>query len=327
VLGAGSWGTTLAALFARQGHEVSIWAREREIVEEINTSHRNSRFQPQLELPEDLHAFSERDAAIQDRDVAVLSVPLQFLRGVLKETQHLLTHQILVGTAKGIEQQTGKLSQEICADEILSFDAERYAALSGPTIAIEVAAGLPTSAVIACAHEATSAKLQAAFSSRVMRLYRSKDLHGVEFAGAMKNVIALAAGMCDGMRLGVNAKGTLITRGLAELSRLGEALGGQRKTFSGLSGMGDLVTTCVSEHSRNRRVGEYIASGMQLEDALEKTGQVAEGVWSAEAASVLGERHAVSVPITDAVCAVLSGKMSAREAVQSLMERALKEED
>ncbi len=327
VLGAGSWGTALAIHAGGLGHEVTLWAREANIVNDMRTTRRNSYFLPDGLLPDSVLATGDIAEALDDVEVFLLVVPLQFLRGFVKEHGDMFPDSYCVGTAKGIEATSGKLGHEILYETMPSFDRMKYAALSGPTLAAEVALGMPTSAVIASESEIASKTLQSALSSEKMRLYRSTDVTGVELAGAMKNVIALAAGMVDGMGYGANTKGTLITRGLAELARLGCAIGGERKTFVGLSGMGDLTTTCMSPRSRNRQVGEYIGRGDSLETALHKTGQVAEGVWTARAALELGHKHNVSVPITEGVCAVLEGKVTAREAVRGLMERQLKEED
>jgi len=327
IIGAGSWGTALAIHAATLGHDVRLWSREREVVSEIQASRTNARYLPEGKLPENIQGTGDLSSAVRDCDAFMLVIPLQFVRGFLHEFGNQLPQRYCVGTAKGIEAATGKLEHEILHEVLPHFEMSQYAALSGPTLAGEVALGMPTSAVVASENEETSKALQQALSSERMRLYRSSDVRGVEFAGAMKNVIALAAGMVDGMGYGANTKGTLITRGLAELARLGSALGGERKTFAGLSGLGDLTTTCMSPRSRNRSVGEFIGRGDTLEEALRKTGQVAEGVWTARAALDLGRKHGVTVPITEGVCAVLEGKVSAREAVKGLMERQLKEED
>lgn len=327
VLGAGSWGTALAIHAGSLGHDVMLWGREPEVVKDMRASRRNTHFLPDGVLPNNLAVTGDLREALDGVEVYLLVIPLQFVRGFVEAQGNQFPNSYCVGTAKGIEATTGMLEHEILRESLPYFDTMKYAALSGPTLAAEVALGMPTSAVIASASEETSSVLQSALSSEKLRLYRSTDVVGVEFAGAMKNVIALAAGMVDGMGYGANTKGTLITRGLAELARLGHAVGGERKTFVGLSGMGDLATTCMSPRSRNRQVGEYIGRGDSLDEALRKTGQVAEGVWTARAALELGRKHNVSVPITEGVCAVLEGKLTAREAVRGLMERQLKEED
>jgi len=216
---------------------------------------------------------------------------------------------------------------QICKQELSHFDSEMFAVLSGPTIAPEVASGLPASATVASINAVAAKVVQTAFFASHFRLYSSNDVVGVEFAGALKNVIALAAGMCDGMNLGYNSKGALVTRGLTELVRLGEAMGGKRQTFTGLSGLGDLVTTCSSPQSRNRTFGERIGRGETLDQVLADMVMVAEGVWTSRAAHDLAKKHGVSVPITDAVCSVLFEKKGPREALSELMQRALKAED
>jgi glycerol-3-phosphate dehydrogenase (NAD(P)+) len=327
VLGAGSWGTALAIHAGGIGHEVRLWARDFEHAKQLQESRKNARYLPDGVLNERIHVTSVLSQALKDVDIVQFAIPLQATREFVTANANDLPKALWIGTSKGIESATGKFEHEILRESSPSFSSERYAALSGPTLAAEIALGMPTSAVMASANEETSRQLQIALSSEKLRLYRSADVIGVEFAGAMKNVIALAAGMVDGMGFGANTKGTLITRGLAELARLGAAVGGERKTFMGLSGMGDLATTCMSSRSRNRTVGEFIGRGDSLDLALKKTGQVAEGVWTARAALELGRKHNVSVPITEGVCAVLEGKLTAQDAVRGLMERELKEED
>lgn len=327
VLGAGSWGTALAIHVGGLGHEVRMWARNPALANELQASRRNAKYLPDVILNEQTVVSSNIAECVEAVDVILFAIPLQVLREFVVENADDLPPAKWIGTAKGIEAASGKFEHDILNESARHFSIENYAALSGPTLAAEIAMGMPTSAVIASKSESTGRELQSAMSSDRLRLYRSADVIGVEFAGAMKNVIALAAGMVDGMGYGANTKGTLITRGLAELARLGEAIGGERKTFVGLAGMGDLTTTCMSPRSRNRQVGEYIGRGDSLEVALKKTGQVAEGVWTARAALEMGRKHNVNVPITEGVCAVLEGKLTVRDAVRGLMERQLKEED
>lgn len=327
ILGAGSWGTALAIHAGKHEHEVVLWARDAGHARELEAKRVNARYLPELELPKNVRVTSNLDEATLGCELLFYAIPLQELREFVVTHQEQLPSAIWIGTAKGIEAQSKKFEHEILKECAKSFDSARYAALAGPTLAAELAMGMPTSAVIASSSEQTAKILQRELSSERLRLYRSTDVLGVEFAGAMKNVIALAAGMVDGIGFGANTKGALITRGLTELSRLGEAVGGERKTFMGLSGLGDLTTTCTSPRSRNRQVGEYIGKGESLNEALRRTGQVAEGVYTARAAFELGIKHKVNVPITSGVCAVLEGKLSARDAVRGLMERELKEED
>lgn len=310
----------------RIGHDVLFWEFDPLQVAAMERDRENKKFLPGFALPEGIQITNDLRNAVADAEVCLLAVPFQTSRSVLRKIGKLKRDTLILSLMKGIEQGTLRRESEICAEELEDFSETQYAILSGPTIAPEVAAGLPTSAVVASASQATAETLQAAFSSSAMRLYSSTDVVGVELAGALKNVIALAAGVCDGMELGVNTKGALITRGLAEIIRLGETLGGSRQTFSGLSGLGDLVTTCTSPASRNRRVGEAIGRGQSPADVLAGMVMVAEGVWTARAAWDLAQKHRINMPITEAVCGILDGK-NPREAVNELMNRDLKAED
>ncbi len=310
----------------RIGHNVLFWEFDPLQVAAMERDRENKKFLPGFALPEGIQITNDLRNAVADAEVCLLAVPFQTSRSVLRKIGKLKRGTLILSLMKGIEQGTLRRESEICAEELHDFSEAQYAILSGPTIAPEVAAGLPTSAVVASASQATAETLQAAFSSSAMRLYSSTDVVGAELAGALKNVIALAAGVCDGMELGVNTKGALITRGLAEIIRLGETLGGSRQTFSGLSGLGDLVTTCTSPASRNRRVGEAIGRGQSPADVLAGMVMVAEGVWTARAAWDLAQKHQINMPITEAVCGILGGK-NPRAAVNELMNRDLKAED
>jgi glycerol-3-phosphate dehydrogenase (NAD(P)+) len=326
ILGAGNWGTTFALLAHRAGHDVVLWEYDAEQAARVAASRENVKFLPGYRIPESILVTTDV-TLIRDVDVMVLAVPAQTCRQVLHGLGSVRPGTILLSLVKGIEQKSLDCMSRICKQELSPFDPEVFAVLSGPTIAPEVASGLPTSATVASTNAVAAKEVQAAFSAPHFRLYSSDDVVGVEFAGALKNVIALAAGMCDGMKLGFNAKGALVTRGLTELIRLGETLGGKRQTFTGLSGLGDLVTTCSSPQSRNRVVGERIGRGETLDQVLAGMVMVAEGVWTARAARDLAQKHQVSVPITDAVCDVLFEQKSPREALSELMQRALKAED
>jgi glycerol-3-phosphate dehydrogenase (NAD(P)+) len=295
--------------------------------ERVVATRTNDRFLPGYTLPESIRVTSDLQAAMDKPQICLLAMPTQVSRSVLRIVGALPHDSIIVSLMKGIERETLSRVSQICCEEIAGFDLERYAVISGPTIAPEVAAGLPTSAVVASDSSDTASLVQHEFSTRELRLYTSDDVIGVELAGALKNVIALAAGMCDGMGLGFNTKGALLTRGIAEITRLGVALGGARRTFAGLSGMGDLVTTCFSPHSRNRTVGERIGRGAKTEDVLHEMVMVAEGVWTARAARDLSLKHHVEMPITEAVCGVLEQGRDPRSAVGDLMLRNLKAED
>jgi glycerol-3-phosphate dehydrogenase (NAD(P)+) len=327
VLGAGNWGTTVALLLNRAGHNVALWEFDRAQADLVAATRRNEKFLPGYSLPESIRVTDDLDAALSGVEICLLSVPAQTCRAVLKSIGSFPSNAIVVSLMKGIERDSLQRVSEICNRELKDFDPAQYAVISGPTIAPEVAAGLPTSAVVASTSHATASCVQKEFSNRELRLYTSDDVVGVELAGALKNVVALAAGMCDGMGLGANTKGALLTRGLAEITRLGVAMGGNRQTFSGLSGIGDLITTCSAPQSRNRTVGERIGRGESPAQVLGSMVMVAEGVWTARAARDLAHRHGAEMPITESVCRVLEDGKDPRQAVTELMVRNLKAED
>ncbi len=325
VLGGGSWGTALAVHCARAGHEVVVWAREPEVVDGINRERRNPLFLPDVLLPAKVSATGAIGDAVPQAEVVFFVVPVQFARGVLRELKWALgSHAVLLSASKGIEVASLARMDEVVAQE-LKLDPERFAVLSGPTFAREVAAGLPAAAVLAGRSPSSLKMLQEAFSTPSFRLYRSADVVGVELAGALKNVIAIAAGMATGLGLGHNALAALLTRGLHEIARLGVRLGGQPETFRGLAGMGDLVLTCTGALSRNRAVGERLGRGETLEQVLAGR-EVAEGVPTAKAAAALARKNQVDMPITFAVEAILDQRLAPKEAVTALMTRSLKEE-
>jgi glycerol-3-phosphate dehydrogenase (NAD(P)+) len=317
----------MALVLQRKGHSVSLWEYDAEQAARVSAARTNEKFLPGVMLPDGLEITSEMDRALKSAEICLLAVPAQSCRSVLKAMSGYACTAVLVSLMKGVERDTLNRVSEICVQECRNCDPLRYAVISGPTVAPEVAAGLPTSAVVASRSPGTAELVQKEFSSRGLRLYTSDDVVGVELAGALKNVIALAAGICDGLGLGFNTKGTLLTRGLAEIMRLGTALGGSRQTFSGLSGIGDLVTTCTSPNSRNRSVGERIGRGETVADILGNMVMVAEGVWTARAANDLAHNHSIEMPITSAVCAILDDGKNPRDAVTELMGRNLKAED
>lgn len=327
ILGAGNWGTTMALVLHRGGHDVSLWEFDAAQAERVAANRVNEKFLPDYRIPENIAITNDLPRALSDVEICLLAVPLQSCRSVLRAMKRIPAGTLVVSLMKGIEQKSLKRASEICAEELEDFPPQSFASLSGPTIAVEIAGGLPASAVIASDSRKTAARVQSEFSGESFRFYTADDLIGVELAGALKNVIALAAGMCDGMKLGANAKGALLTRGLAEITRLGVALGGSARTFSGLSGMGDLFTTCSSPASRNRSVGEAIGRGENPHDVLSRMTMVAEGVWTARAARDLALRHNVAMPITEAVCHILDGEIRPRRALSELMTRDLKAED
>ena len=317
----------MALVLHGAGHHVALWEYDVEQAQRVQSLRVNERFLPGYRIPEDIAITSDLREALHGTELLLLAVPVQSCCGVLRSVGSLRDDVLIVSLLKGLEQGTERRVSEICSAELPGFDSNSYAVISGPTIAPEVAEGKPTSAVVASISEDTAQRIQQEFSTATLRLYRSSDVIGVELAGALKNVIALAAGICDGMNLGFNSKGALITRGLAEIVRLGTTLGGHRQTFSGLSGLGDLVTTCTSPQSRNRIVGERIGRGESPQAVLSSMVMVAEGVWTARAVRSLARRHGLEMPITDAVCRVLEEEVSPQQAVSQLMLRSLKAED
>ncbi len=325
VVGAGSWGTALAVHLARARCEVSLWAREAEVVEGIARDRRNPLFLPEVAIPERVRVTGEPGAAVAGAQTVVFAVPVQFAREVLRHLKpHLASGAAVVSASKGIEVASLARMDEIVREE-LGLGEAAFVALSGPSFAREVAAGLPTAAVLAGSDPAVLRELQRVFSNGSFRFYTASDVVGVELAGALKNVIAIAAGMAGGLELGLNAVAALLTRGLHEIARLGVRLGGREETFRGLAGMGDLVLTCTGALSRNRSVGERLGRGEPLAEILAGR-EVAEGVPTARAAAALARRHRVEMPITFTVEAILAGRLAPRDAVPSLMTRSLKDE-
>jgi glycerol-3-phosphate dehydrogenase (NAD(P)+) len=327
VIGAGSWGTTLANLLAKKGEDVTLWAYEPELVLEMAETRVNTPFLPGIELSPRLRFTNSLQEAAADRDMLLFVVPSQSLRGVLRSILPFLPKDaVIVSASKGVELETLMLVSQIY-EELLPAELYRnFAALSGPTFAREVAQEMPT-AVVAAAQEPDIAKrAQKIFTSGYFRVYTNNDVIGVELGGAIKNVIAIAAGISDGLGFGHNTRAALITRGLAEMTRLGLAMGAQSSTFAGLAGMGDLVLTCTGDLSRNRSVGMKLGRGMKLADILSEMRMVAEGVKTAESARNLARRLGVDMPITETLFQVLYHDKPAREAVIELMTRDLKAE-
>ncbi|MGE9984560.1 NAD(P)H-dependent glycerol-3-phosphate dehydrogenase [Desulfovibrio sp. SGI.169] len=324
VAGGGSWGTALAHLLAARGLPVTLWLRDADVARAINLRHENPRYLPGLAL--DARLTADTNPTALDRPWLVLAVPAQQLRGWLTERKkHFQPGLVLVNAAKGLE--TGSLSTcETVTAEALAGLEPRYAALSGPSFAAEVLRGLPTAVVLAARDETLGRSLRELFSGPAFRCYSSTDVTGVEMGGALKNVMAIAAGVCDGLGLGHNSRAALITRGLAEMSRLGVACGASRGTFMGLSGLGDLTLTCAGDLSRNRQVGLRLGRGERLDAITHSLGMVAEGVKTTAAVHALALRLGIDAPITAAMHAVLYEKRPPREALKSLMSRGLREE-
>jgi glycerol-3-phosphate dehydrogenase (NAD(P)+) len=326
VVGAGSWGTALAAVAADKGVDTVLWARRQELAEAIASRHENPDYLSGVELPPSLQATHDLERALSSASIAVMGVPSHAFRGIFREVAPLLPSGVpIVSLTKGIEQESLKRMSEVMVEEA-DLDPDRVAALSGPNLAREVAGRQPSATVVACSNEETARRLQGAFMARYFRVYTNPDVVGVELGGSMKNVIAIAAGIAAGMGFGDNAKASLITRGLAEVARLGAAMGGNPLTFAGLAGMGDLVATCYSPLSRNRTVGEQLGKGRRLDDVIGEMNMVAEGVKSSKPLCAMAERHGVEVPIAQHVMRVLYEGISPKDMVLSLMLREAKPE-
>ena len=324
VLGAGSWGTALAILLHDNGHDVTVWSIDPKEVEMLSEKREHVSKLPGVHISEEIMITNEMEEAIKGKDFLVLAVPSIFTRSTAaKMKPYVVDGQMIVDVAKGIEEDTlMTLSQQI-SQEIPQADV---AVLSGPTHAEEVGRGIPTTVVVGAKNKETAEMLQDVFMNKVFRVYTSSDIVGIELGGALKNVIALAAGTVDGLGYGDNTKAALMTRGIAELTRLGEALGGKPETFSGLTGVGDLIVTCTSVHSRNRKAGYLMGKGMTAEEAMKEVKMVVEGVYSAKAALGLAKKCNVAVPIVEAVNRVLFENADPKEEVSNLLLRERKQE-
>lgn len=327
VMGAGSWGTTLAKVFADAGNPVRLWSRRAEQARRIQISRENHDYLPGLILPDNIEATSDPATALEGADIVVLGVPSQTLRANLGAWgSHIGPETTVLSLAKGIEQRTHLRMSEVIA-EVTELPQSRIAVLSGPNLAREVAMEQPAATVIACSDMDNAKMIQAAVATRYFRPYTNADVIGAEIGGACKNVIALACGMASGQGLGENTQATIITRGLAEITRLGGAVGAVEKTFAGLAGLGDLVATCSSPLSRNRTFGERLGRGDTVEQAQHATrGQVAEGVISSISVRDLARRHSVEMPITEAVYAVCHEGRKVDDTIRTLMGRSRKSE-
>lgn len=323
VIGAGSWGTTLAAVLAEKGHTVTLWAHEREVVEEINTKRTNSIYLPEAMLPAHLKATGDLPEAVAGARYIVSVVPTQYIRTVFSPVQSFIrSDAVVVSASKGIENET-LLTPSAVLREVLK---KPVAVLSGPSFAKEVIAKLPTAVTLASEDKNTGLLLQELFTTDYFRVYTHDDIIGVEIGGALKNVIAIASGICDGLHLGYDARAALITRGLSEMARLGAGLKGKELTFSGLSGLGDLVLTCTGPLSRNYTVGYKLGQGQKLADIISRTASVAEGVTTTLSAYHLSQKYRIDMPITEQVYLALYKDKPPAEAVRSLMNRSLKTE-
>lgn len=324
VIGAGSWGTALTVLLNKNGHDVTVWSIDPKEIDMLSSEREHKSKLPGVKIPENVLFTTDLETALKGKDFLVMAVPSAFTRETAKKmTSYVEKDQIIVDVAKGIEEGTlMTLSQQI-HEEIPQADV---AVLSGPSHAEEVGRGLPTVVVIGSKRKETALYLQQMFMNKVFRVYTSPDVLGIELGGALKNVIALAAGIADGLGYGDNTKAALITRGVVEISKLGVAMGGAKESFSGLTGMGDLIVTCASIHSRNRRAGVLIGQGKTMQEAMDEVKMVVEGVYSTKAAVELGKKYDISMPIVNAVNDVLFNGKDPRTAVNELMMREGKAE-
>lgn len=330
VMGAGSWGTTFAKVMAdavaENGIMVQIWARRDDAAREINERHTNSRYLRDTKLPQNISASSDRQEVLAGADLVVLAIPSQSLRAELESFKNLIEPEaVVLSLMKGLERGTDLRMSQVIA-EVAELPAERIAVLSGPNLAMEIAREQPTASVVACSDEATANWIAQLCSAPYFRPYTNDDVLGVELGGIVKNIIALAVGMCDGMGMGDNTKSTVITRGLAETTRLVLALGGRLDTLAGLSGLGDLVATCSSSLSRNNTAGRLLGQGLFLDEVNDRMSQTAEGIKSARAVFDLSRTHGVDMPITEAVVMVLEGTLSVENMARRLLARELKSE-
>ena len=319
VIGNGGWGTALGIILDGNGHDVTIWGSFEDEIEAISTAAENTVYLPGVEIPAAIQ-WTANPGDAKDAELIVLVVPSRFMRTTLETFKpHLRADALIVSATKGLDEQTHcRMSQT--ALDVLN---RNVAVLSGPSHAEEVARGVPTAVTVAGEN---AAQIQQAFRGTTFRVYTSDDVIGVELGGALKNIIAVAAGILDGIGLGDNSKAALMTRGLAEITRLGVALGAKPETFYGLSGIGDLIVTCSSRHSRNRSVGERLGKGEKLSDIMGSMKQVAEGIWNAKAARDLAKEHGIKMPITDEVCAIVENGKDPRQALKDLMSRDPKAE-
>jgi glycerol-3-phosphate dehydrogenase (NAD(P)+) len=324
LLGAGSWGTALAIVLANNGHDVTLWSAVAAEVSMLKENREHKDRLPGVKLPDNITILEDLEKSCKEKDLLVFSVASPYVRETAKKAAPFIPEgQLIVNVAKGIEEATLMTLSEILEEELPNRD---IAVLSGPSHAEEVSKGIPTTVVVGAKTKQSAIKVQDMFMNDFFRVYTSPDIIGIELGGSVKNVIALAAGVIDGLGLGDNTKAALMTRGIAEMSRLGIAMGGKLETFSGLSGIGDLIVTCTSKHSRNRNAGYLIGQGYTTKEAMEKVCQVVEGVYSAKAALKLAEKYGVSMPIVEEVNKVLFEEKSAKEALEDLFNRDKRKE-
>ena len=324
VIGDGGWGTALALVLHQNGHSVSIWGPFKDYIEKVKESNENSMFLPDIQLPPELTWTHDQHTVVQDAELAIIAVPTKYYTDVLQSFAGLLPDSCLVvSVAKGFDPDTNERMTQV-AERILGITS--VAALSGPSHAEEVAREIPTAVTVACHDQTRAQKLQTLLSNPKFRVYTSDDVAGIELGGALKNIIAIAVGISDGLGFGDNTRAALITRGLAEISRLGCALGARPETFNGLSGMGDLIVTCTSRLSRNRSTGEKIGKGETIDSIMGGTKQAVEGVWNCATARTIAQKLNVEMPITEEIYAVIHEGKSPLDAVTSLLQRDVKPE-
>ena len=324
VIGAGSFGTSLAIMLSDKGHDVSIWGRKKSQLALMEETRENPHYLPGIMLPENLKINDDMKASLKDAEIVVFAVPAQSFRSVFQEASSYMRETVsVVNVAKGIEKSS-LLRMSQVAEEI--NENVRYAVLSGPSHAEEIAKKLPTTVAVSSKDKALALSIQETFNTERFRVYTNDDMIGVELGGALKNIIALGAGISDGMGFGDNAKAAMMTRGLVEMCRLGVALGADVNTFSGLTGLGDLIVTCTSMHSRNRRCGILMGQGFSASEAIGKVGMVVEGISTAEAAEALAGKNRVEMPITESICSLIREETNPKEAVELLMGRKTKNE-
>jgi len=329
IIGGGSWGTALALALARSSrkHRIVLWAHSADVLEILSTRRVNEIYLPGFELPAEIEVTGHLEPALAGADIVLGVMPSAHARGLYRAIRpHARPDSVFISATKGLEPATHARISEVIADEMGLSSPSRIAVLSGPSFALEVAAGDPTAVVLASSDAKLASEVQEEFSGPRFRLYTNDDVTGTEIAAAVKNVIAIAAGICTGLKLGTNTMAALVTRGLAEMTRLAVALGGRRETLSGLAGVGDLILTATGELSRNRSVGIELGRGLELSEILGSTRRVAEGVGSAAATLELARRAKVEMPITEQVHSVLTAGRVTRDAIRDLMERRLKQE-
>ncbi len=325
IIGAGSWGTALAKNLHKNGHHITVWSIMESEIEMLRTKHEHTEKLPGVKLPEDMGFTTDLRSAVTDKDLLVLAVPSLYTRSTAHQMAPFLRDgQLIINASKGIEEKTLMTMSQVIEEELPQAET---AVLSGPSHAEEVGRGLPTTIVVGAKKKATAEYLQNIFMNEVFRVYISPDILGIELGAALKNVVALAAGIADGLGYGDNTKAALITRGIMEISRLGVAMGGRWETFFGLTGIGDLIVTCASMHSRNRRAGILIGQGYTMEQAMDEVKMVVEGVYSAKAAMGLAAKYEIQLPIIEQVNAILFDGQPADEAVKNLMLRDKKIEN